>query len=485
MARLARIVAERSARREAGRGRGRPPRTFALLAATPGTALRRVAERLASGLDEEGGAVIVDRDAIAAAFARAGVADAGEGGSAALVLGDWLDRHERAHERLFYLADPGPSAWTDRCLRQADRIVLIAEAGGLAQAGDAAERAREIAADTPLELLLIRPDVMETPSGTAAWLDRFAPAAHHHARLGVQAEMRSAARRIAGRGRILVLSGGGARGYVHIGLLTALDQAGIEIDAIAGTSMGALVGGSYAMARSATFAEASARRFGDPKRLVDRTLPLLAIARTRGVTTVLRELFGDVRIEDLPVPFFCVAADLSHAVPHLFDRGPLWRAVRGSSAIPGVFTPILVGDALIVDGGVMNNFPVDLARERFGDGPLIASNAYGIERPRKRYDFPDHLSGWALLWQKTLPKSLRTISAPSILSVLTQATSLHSHYRMDRVAEGADLLVRYPTDQVGSLEFERGDELIETGHRYASEALGKWSAAASLRTGAG
>lgn len=474
MARLARVVADRSHREAVGRGRGRPPRTFALLAATPSTDLHRVATALVEGLADEGGAHVVDRAAVEAAFGRPERADAQSGEAAGAVLSDWLDRLEREHERLVYLGDPAPTPWGKRCLRQADRILVVAETSQPLAGTDAVERARAVAPETPIELLLVRPDDQQLPSGTAAWLDALRPARHHQLRLGDGLEVRSAARRIAGRGRILVLSGGGARGYVHIGLLQAIAEAGIEIDAVAGTSMGSLVGAGYAMGRSAEYAEASARRFGDPKTLVDRTLPLLALARSRGVTVAVQEILGDRRIEDLPVPFFCVAADLSRAVPHLFDHGPLWRAVRGSSAIPGVFAPILVDGSVIVDGGVMNNFPVDLARERFGDGPMIASNAYGHERPSKAYDFPDEVSGWKLLRQRLLPRSRRTIHAPTILSILMQATSLNSHYRMDAIADAADLVVRYPTDDVGSLEFERVDELIAMGLERGRAALHDW-----------
>lgn len=474
LVRLARTVALRAQRASTGRGRGRPPRTFALIAADPDVDPRDLARALLDGLSDEGGGTIVGRAEVAHAFDRAERADARPGEAAGSVLADWLDRLEREHERLIYLADPTSTPWTERCLRQADRILLVGAGDGVEPAARLAEAARELAPDTPLELLRLRPDDQERPAGTAAWLDAVRPDRHHHLRRGVPLELRSAARRIAGRGRILVLSGGGARGYVHIGLLHAIEEAGIEIDAVAGTSMGALVGGGYALSRSAAYADASARTFGDPDRLVDRTLPLLALARTRGVTAALQEILGDALIEDLPVPFFCVAADLGRAVPHLFDRGPLWRAVRGSSAIPGVFAPILVDGSVIVDGGVMNNFPVDLARERFGDGPMIASNAYGHERPRKHYDFPDEVSGWALLRQRLLPRSRRRIQAPTILTVLTQATSLNSHYRMDLVAGGADLVVRYPTDDVGSLEFERVDELVDMGLERGRTALADW-----------
>ncbi len=475
MARLARVVAQRSQRRGDGRGRGRSPRTFALLRLTPDAPLAAVAAGLAEGLDPHGGSAIVDRQAIERAFDRPDVADTVRGEATALVLGDWLDHEERTHTHLLYLTDDTWTAWSERCVRQADRVVLVADTRSPAVLDDVTERVRALAPDTPVELFLVRPDDMDVPSGTAAWLDRVRPRAHHHLRLGDAGELRRAARRITGQGRILVLSGGGARGYVHIGLLAAIEANGFEIDAVAGTSMGALVGGAYAMSRSAAFAEASARRFGNPKRIVDRTLPIVSIARSRGLSELLREMFGDARIEDLVTPFFCVAANLSRAEPWLLDRGPLWRAVRGSSAIPGVFAPIVDDGDLIVDGGVMNNFPVDLARARFGDGPMIASNAYGGERGIERYAFPDELSGWSVLAQRLLPRSRRTLQVPSILQILTKATSLNSHYLMDRLGQGADLLVRFPTDGFGSLEFDRVDELIEVGRTHADAALAGWT----------
>ena len=390
------------------------------------------------------------------------------------MLSDWLDRQERDRDQLLYLADAEATPWTRRAVRQADRVVLVAAADGLHRLTHAAEAARELAPHTPQELLLVRPDDAERPRGTAAWLDAVRPVAHHHVRLADPGELRRAARRLAGTGRTLVLSGGGARGYVHIGLLGALEEAGIEIDAIAGTSMGALVGGAYALHRSYEHASRTARRFGDPAVIVDRTLPVVSIARSRGVTRLLREMYEAVRIEDLTTPYFCVSANLSRARPHLHERGELWRAIRASSAIPGVFTPILDGGDLLVDGGVMNNFPVDLARTHFGNGPLIASNAYGRERERGEYAFDDEISGWRVLAERLRPKSRRRIKAPTILTTLTQATSLNSHYLMDAIGRGADLLVRYPTDGVRSLEFERVEELLEMGWTHGRTALAGW-----------
>jgi predicted acylesterase/phospholipase RssA/CRP-like cAMP-binding protein len=472
--RMARVVAERSVRSQQGRGRGRRPRTFALLAATSGAPVREVAATLAAASSRPDRVGLLGRAEVERSFDLPDVADARAGELADSVLSDWLDRQERDRDALLYLADAEATPWTRRAIRQADRIVLVAEADGLHRRTSIAEAARELAPHAPHELLLLRPDDAERPRGTGAWLDTVQPAAHHHLRRGDAGEARRAARRLSGRGRTLVLSGGGARGYVHIGLLGALEEAGIEIDAVAGTSMGALVGGGYALARSYEFASQSARRFGDPATIVDRTLPVVSIARSRGVTRLLREMFGEVRIEDLTTPFFCVSANLSRARPHLHERGELWRAIRASSAIPGVFTPILEDGDLLVDGGVMNNFPVDLARARFGDGPLIASNAYGRERERGDYAFDDEVSGWRVLAERLRPRSWRRIKAPTILTTLTQATSLNSHYLMESIGRGADLLVRYPTDGVRSLEFERVEELLQVGWTQGRAALTAW-----------
>ncbi|MEX2502916.1 MAG: cyclic nucleotide-binding domain-containing protein [Trueperaceae bacterium] len=469
--RLAQVVAKRSRRQVVGREPSRPSRTVALVGRGPAAPVHQVANDLADALASFGSTLRIDRGELNRRFEQIDLPDAGRGDLAESVLLDWLDREERRHEHLLYLSDATDTPWSDRCLRQADHVVLIADADQHADATTRAERVRALVPHTQVSLVLVRPSDRPHPRGTEAWLERIAPDAHHHLRRDDRSEIGRLARHLTGRALTLVLSGGGARGYVHIGLLAALEEAGIEVDAVAGTSMGALVGGAYALNRSAQEAERSARAFGNKKRIVDKTLPLVAIARSRGVTRILTSMFGDVRIEDLPTPFFCVSANLSRAQPHLHERGTLWRAVRASSAIPGVFTPVLHEGDVLVDGGAMNNFPVDLARTRFGDGPLVASNAYGSERPRTAYRFPDELSGWDVLLDRVRPVSRRRYLAPSILTTLTQSTSLNAHYLMDRIGEGADLLLRYPTDDVGSLDFGRVDDLIRMGRDHARAAL--------------
>lgn len=468
---LARSVAERSQRRDGARPRSRPPSTLALVpldAHAPASALTGALEE---ALRPYGSTLRIDRAELARRFAGSEVADSDGGRVEEVVLRDWLDRREREHEHLLYLADVSASTWTERCLRQADRVVLVARADAEPHGRAWEARLAEVAPHTPVDLVLVHEDTVERPERTWAWLAGRELRLHHHVRLGRPRDVRRLARHLSGRATTLVLSGGGARGYAHIGLLGALEAAGVEVDAVAGTSIGALVGAAYAREGSVDFAERSARAFGDRRRILDRTLPIVAIARSRGFNRILRSMFGDGRIEDAWIPFVCVSSNLSRAEPALHVRGPTWRAVRASSAIPGIFPPLLHDGELLVDGGVMNNLPVDVARDLFGDGPLIASNAYPLGEQEPPYLFGDDVDGWALLAQRLLPRARRRVRAPSIMATLMRATSLHGKALMKSVADDADLLVRHPTRGVGGLDFDRVDELIALGRARGERAL--------------
>ena len=388
----------------------------------------------------------------------------------AQALAMWLDEQLRAHEHVVLLADERTTPWTERCLRLVDVALLVADAS----AEPDAARLEPLGAspDLPWELALVHPDGTRLPSGTDRWLDALRPRAHHHVRLGEPRDLDRLARRLAGRAVGLALSGGGARGYAHIGLLQALAEREVPIDVVYGTSMGAVIGGAYALTQDVVAVRRLAERFGDRKRLMDMTLPLVALTRSRKVNETLRSLYGEeTRIEDLWVPFACVSASLTYAELRVHDRGPMWRAVRASAAIPGVFTPVLAeGGDVLVDGGVMNNLPADLLREHLGPGTVIASNAYGGRADAERMSFGDDVSGWAVLRSKVLPIG-RKVRAPSLLGTLMRATSLASKRLLDEAARYADLVVTYPSSTVRSLEFDQHEETIAIGYRHATEAV--------------
>jgi len=156
----------------------------------------------------------------------------------------------------------------------------------------------------------------------------------------------------------LVLGSGGARGYAHIGVIEELTARGYEINCIAGCSMGAVVGGIYAAGKLDEYREwIESLDYFDMLRLVDPSFSLGAI-RGEKIFGRIREMLGSVNIEDLPIPFTAVAADLTNQQEIWFQEGNLELAMRASAAIPSLFTPVMQGNRMLVDGGILNPLPI-------------------------------------------------------------------------------------------------------------------------------
>lgn len=184
----------------------------------------------------------------------------------------------------------------------------------------------------------------------------------------------------------LVLGGGGARGIAHIGAIEELERQGFEVSAVAGTSMGALVGGMYASGHLEPFKEWMCaldryKVFG----LVDFTLSPEGLVKGDRVMRAMQELVPDVRIEQMPVPFAAVAADLVTGREVALDRGGLYDAIRASISIPSVFRPVHRDGMVLVDGGMVNPVPYDRVR-RSGGG--LAGCRGRLCAVRRRSGFP-------------------------------------------------------------------------------------------------
>ena len=448
------------------------PKTFAVVPHDTNAPAARFAAALEAELRAWGRVMVLDAGKVDDLLGRREASQATRESSSDAALTHWLNEREVQHGFLVFVCDAHDTPWTRRALRQADVALVVADAGADPAVKPPERLAREHCRN--LQLALVHPDTTTLPAGTDRWLALRPGTIHHHLRLEHAQEAGRMARRITGRAYGLVFSGGGARGYTHIGLIRALQERGVPVDLVAGTSMGAVVGGALALTQSYDFCYSTAASFGDPKRLLDRTLPIVALNRSRAVTALYQEMYGDARIEDLWTPFLCVSANLTRAEPVIHEDGPLWEAVRASSAIPGVFTPLVRDRDLLVDGGVMNNFPVDLMRERVGPGIVIGSNAYAQNTRPERYDLGTSVSGWKVLRQKILPIGPKK-RYPSMLATLMRATSLSSKHLGEAAFALADLTIRYPTEEFGTLDFDRYDDLITIGYHVAREVLDGWS----------
>jgi NTE family protein len=227
-----------------------------------------------------------------------------------------------------------------------------------------------------------------------------------------------------------------------------------------------------------------AQAFASPAKLLDRTLPMTSLLAGAKVTRILRQLFGEQRIEDLWTPLFLVSSGLSRASVVVHRHGEVWKAVRASTAIPAVFPP-MPGDEgeVLVDGNVMNNMPLDIMREICESGLVLGLNPMPTADKVKAYRFGPSLSGWSALFGRLGWFGIRT-RAPSILGLAMRATEINSANRMRQPSFRAlaDLIVEPPLAEFPILAFDRYAPIVEIGYRSAREAIAGWLAADGSRT---
>jgi NTE family protein len=295
---------------------------------------------------------------------------------------------------------------------------------------------------------------------------------------------------------VLALSGGGAAGLAHIGVLQVLAENGIRVRAVAGTSIGAEIGAFFAsgMALDELAAVATDFDWKQTLALFMPDLPTGGLISGVHIMEFLRGRLGTRAIEELAVGYAAVAADLQSGEQVVIDRGDLVEAVRASISLPGLIAPLRVDDRVLVDGGVVNPLPFDVARERFG-GPVVAVGVHGVARAAGRVTDVSRLNQWLARARQLLdqPWMARTPDLRDWLS--NQLRTLESRTRenndwttrrvLDRVLGIAqaqivrlrearnppDLLLLPKVDDIGLLEFYRGDEAIAAGRAAAHDKL--------------
>ncbi len=328
---------------------------------------------------------------------------------------------------------------------------------------------------TRKELLLLHRD--DGPRHTQPWLDWDTFTLVHHLRIDNALDIDRLLRFFSGKAVGVVLSGGGARGWVHIGALRALLEAQIPIDAIGGTSSGAIVSACYATTLNAddcyqkmydiSMSEAN------PMALRNFTLPLVSILSAKRGTKSLAKYFGDVCIEDLPIPFFCVACNLNQSQETIWQQGLAWKRIRSSMSIPGLLPPMVEHRELYVDGGVMNNLPVDVMRRLLAPrGTVIAVDVTGPGADAQHYDFPPILSFVDSLLTVFRLKN-RHYKFPNFGETMLKSLCMGAMERVEMNRAAADLLIRPDLGGIGLVAVRRGHRLVETGYRETQKLLEK------------
>jgi len=349
-----------------------------------------------------------------------------------------VERAEDENAHVLLLDEAGAGVWSDLCARQADRTLLVATAASPPPA----------LASPDADLVLLGPASGEALRGL---LDSVMPRTHHRLATTEPADPGAGrlARRLVGRALGVVLSGGGARGFAHIGVLAELEADGIEVDRYGGCSMG-----SFIAAMAAAGWHPRDIRDRCHEELVrrspfnDYTIPRVALIRSRKAARMFDRLFGEMTIEELAKPLFTVSADLLSSRLVVHRRGSVTEAVGASMSIPGLVPPLSRSGRLLVDGGVLNNLPIDAMADT-AEGPTVAVDVVRRLEPPVE-DRP---------------------ALPSIMETLSRATVLGSVERAERNRELALLVITPEVQDIPLRDFRALDRAVEAGRAATRAAL--------------
>lgn len=383
----------------------------------------------------------------------------------------WLRELEVASETVVLLCDGSWTDWNDRATRLADRIVALvdATAADMHPNETAISELPGFLADARTAVF-VHADDTDTPRRTRDLLAVRPGVRHLHLRETNVRDHARVCRHLTGRTVALVVSGGGARSLAAIGVYRELRRRGVPVDAVTGSSAGAVI---TAMIAKDVDPDDLLRRARDGfDRVRDPTIPVASILRGRRLWEKLGSHLGDEDIEDTWIPFACTTTDLTdHAlVEHL--RGPLRRAVRGSVSLPGVFPPVDIDGHLHVDGGILDNLPVRAALE-LAPGAMIIAVDVSPPRGPSAVELPPDVSGTQLLFRRLM--GIAGPSVPSIATTMTESVLLGATRSRSEALEGISCHVDLDLDRFALLDFAKLDEIVDLGDIESAPIVAEWA----------
>jgi predicted acylesterase/phospholipase RssA/CRP-like cAMP-binding protein len=319
------------------------------------------------------------------------------------------------------------------------------------------------------------------PQNTQEWLYKADFFLHHQIRIDYSPDYQRLLRFMRGKAFGLVLSGGGAKGWAHIGALRALLESHIPIDAIGGVSAGALVAGLYTLNYN----------YEETYRLFERLLgsthnivsfknicwPAISLFNCEQFTEESQKIFGNKKIENMWLPYFCVTCNLGTNKEASHRSGLLWEKTRGSVAVPGLVPPMVINGQLHIDGGVINNLPVDVMRDMLGrESKIVAVELVNEAIDHNRYNFPPTLTFKEALLSK-LRLGYRDYRFPPFLETFLKSLLVGASVKQKENSMAADLLIEPDTRGYNMLRLtnkKQQDDLIDVGYQSAFEKLSTW-----------
>lgn len=447
MIELAKLMMLRS-RQAVMRGGVGEPSVFGFVPLGNSGALRPLVERLAEEI------------------ARLGYSVTTIGAEAQAAPTEWFSDVEKTHDFVLYVGEMADAGWLQVAARQVDRLFRVGRGDRKPPRTPEAHVPSPLEAQGLVDLILLQPPDILRPAGSEDWLDAARPARLFHLRRDHEGDIQRIGRVLTGQSVGLVLSGGGARAYAHIGAIRALREHDVPVDFVGGVSMGAVIAAGLAMGWDDTEMERRIREaFVETSPLDDIAVPLLAMTHGLKVNERLAHHFGETHIPDLWLPFFCLSSNLTTGAYQMHRRGLLRKALRATISLPGVLPPATDDNNVLVDGAVMKNFPADVMRVSML-GPIVGVDVTG-GRSITADDVARPSSVWRWLWSGQWRRG------PPIVSVLMRAATVSTSRDLAAAREATDLLVLPNTADVEIRDFSAIDPAVAEGYRAMKEALEK------------
>ena len=323
-----------------------------------------------------------------------------------------------------------------------------------------------------VELIFLHDHPKIEQGRVSLWLQKLGPLRVHHIRRGNNSDYDRFVRWVTGKSLSIVLGSGWSKTVAQIGILQAFHDANIPIDAIGGVGLGALIGALYALGKSPREIFHILRPvYRNVDDFLDYTFPFLSLIEGKRIQEILDEIFQQLQIEDLWLPYFCTATDLRTTQEYVYRSGSIAKAVRASLSVPGVFPPVNEGNHLLVDGSLSNLLPIDIMTHFTEGGKICAVDVDPLGKPIEAKEFSPVISGWKYLFKSYLP--FVRVEIPNIFHILLRTTLLSSVQKKDRIFKELkpDLVLAPPLETFSDLDFDSFDAMYEAGYQYGLEKL--------------
>ena len=434
-------------------------------------ALSEFVKQLYKIMSESDSVEYLDSNLVDEQLGNSGIANINSEESASTGLMQWLNCKELKSDYVVYRADNDWSQWTARCVQQSDMVMIIADASNMPDFSGIKKNLQTTGQHW--SLILLHPEDTDRPRDSMKWRTESGSKEIFHVRRHNLDDINRVSRIVTGRALSLVLGGGGARGCAHIGALRALEERGIKVDMVGGSSSGAVIAAYIAQGYNSGKCKKMA--YGAFNKIFDFTLPATSVIQGKHTVKALTKQTASWDIEDFWLPFFCISTNLTSASQVVHLTGSSVRALRASVSIPGVFPPVPENGELLVDGAVLNNLPIDVMREINPSGIILAIDVVSPNGERAMDDYGLSLSGWKQLINTLIPW-LKPKRAPGIGSVIMQSMMLGSDLLRKQVLRKklADFYQNIDVKGVGMTEYSAIDRAVERGYESYVEALSQW-----------